>query len=65
MSDTNYGALTVDPGLAGTQDGESDIFLQCACVAASQDAAKAALRKLTEGRLKGRSFRVRRVAGHA
>jgi len=30
-------------------------------VAVSRDAAKAALRKLSEGKLKGRSFRARRI----
>ncbi len=59
------GALTGDGGIAGKQVGKIDIFDQRAYVAVSRDAAKAALRKLTEGRLKGRSFRVRRIAGHA
>lgn len=55
------GALTGEGGIVGKQVGKIDIFDQRAYVAVNRDAAKAALRKLTEGRLKGRSFRVRRI----
>ena len=50
-------------GIAGTQVGKINIFDQHAYVAVHRDAAKAALKKLTEGKLKGRSFRVRRIQG--
>lgn len=58
------GALTGDSGIPGKQVGKISIFDQHAYVAVSRDAAKAALKKLTEGKLKGRSFRVRRIQGH-
>jgi ATP-independent RNA helicase DbpA len=57
------GALTGENGIAGKQVGKIDIFDNCAYVAVSRDAAKAALKKLGEGKLKGRSFRVRRIQG--
>jgi ATP-independent RNA helicase DbpA len=57
------GALTGEKGIAGKQVGKIDIFDNCAYVAVSRDAAKAALKKLGEGKLKGRSFRVRRIQG--
>ena len=53
------GALTGEDGIAGKQVGKIHIFDNCAYVAVSQDAAKTALIKLDEGKLKGRSFRVR------
>jgi ATP-independent RNA helicase DbpA len=55
------GALTGTNGIAGKQVGKIHIFDNCSYVAVSRDAARPALRKLTEGKLKGRSFRVRRV----
>ena len=55
------GALTGTNGIAGKQVGKIQIFDNCSYVAVSRDAARPALRKLTEGKLKGRSFRVRRV----
>jgi ATP-independent RNA helicase DbpA len=58
------GALTGDSGIAGKQVGKINIFDQHAYVAVHRDAAKAALNKLSEGKLKGRSFRVRRIQGH-
>jgi ATP-independent RNA helicase DbpA len=57
------GALTGENGIAGKQVGKIDIFDNCAYVAVNRDAAKAALKKLSEGKLKGRSFRVRRIQG--
>ncbi len=57
------GALTGNSGIAGTQVGKIHIFDNCAYVAVSRDAAKIALTKLAEGKLKGRSFRVRRIRG--
>ncbi|MFE8070491.1 ATP-dependent RNA helicase DbpA [Marinobacteraceae bacterium S3BR75-40.1] len=55
------GALTGENGIAGKQVGKIDLFDQCAYVAVERDAAKPALRKLRDGKLKGRSFRVRRL----
>lgn len=55
------GALTGTNGIAGKQVGKIHIFDNCSYVAVSREAARPALRKLTEGKLKGRSFRVRRV----
>jgi ATP-independent RNA helicase DbpA len=55
------GALTGTEGIAGKQVGKIDIFDNCAYVAVSRDAAKPALKKLVEGKLKGRSFRARRI----
>ena len=56
------GALTGENGIAGKQVGKINIFDNCAFVAVSRDAARPALKKLTEGKLKGRSFRVRRMS---
>lgn len=53
------GALTGKEGIAGKQVGKIHIFDNCAYVAVSQSVVKTALRKLDEGKLKGRSFRVR------
>jgi ATP-independent RNA helicase DbpA len=55
------GALTGESGVPGKQVGKIDIFDTCAFVAVHRDVAKAALLKLTEGKMKGRSFRVRRL----
>ena len=55
------GALTGENGIPGKQVGKINIFNNCSYVAVSRDTAKAALKKLTEGKLKGRSFRVRRL----
>ena len=55
------GALTGKNGIAGKQVGKIHIFDNHAYVAVSRDAARPALRKLSEGKLKGRSFRVRRL----
>jgi len=59
------GALTGDNGIAGKQVGKIHIFDQCAYVAVNRDAARPALTKLTEGKIKGRSFRARRISGAA
>jgi ATP-independent RNA helicase DbpA len=56
------GALTGDNGIAGKQVGKIDIFDQCAYVAVNRDAARHALRKLRDGKIKGRSFRARRIS---
>ena len=55
------GALTGKNGIAGKQVGKIHIFDNHAYLAVNRDSAKPALRKLSEGKLKGRSFRVRRL----
>ena len=57
------GALTGSNGIAGKQVGKIHIFDNCAYVAVNREATKPALKKLSEGKLKGRSFRVRRIRG--
>jgi len=57
------GALTGKDGIAGKQVGKITMFDNCAYVAVERDAAKPALKKISEGKLKGRSFRVRRIRG--
>ncbi len=56
------GALTGEDGIAGKQVGKIDVFDQCAYVAVNRDAARRALKKLRDGKVKGRSFRARRVS---
>jgi ATP-independent RNA helicase DbpA len=56
------GALTGDNGIAGKQVGKINVFDQCAYVAVNRDAARHALRKLRDGKIKGRSFRARRIS---
>ncbi|GGX89445.1 ATP-dependent RNA helicase [Litchfieldella qijiaojingensis] len=55
------GALTGEGGINGDQVGKIKVQERSAYVAVHRDVAKAALRKLSEGKLKGRSFRARRV----
>ncbi|MBL3598543.1 MAG: ATP-dependent RNA helicase DbpA [gamma proteobacterium endosymbiont of Lamellibrachia anaximandri] len=57
------GALTGKNGIAGKQVGKIQIFDNWAYVAVSQDVVQPALKKLGEGKLKGRSFRVRLIHG--
>ena len=57
------GALTGKNGIAGKQVGKIHIFDNCCYVAVTRDAVRPAFRKLSEGKLKGRSFRVRRITG--
>ena len=57
------GALTGANGVAGKQVGKIHIFDQATYVAVSRDAARQALRKLSEDKVKGRSFRARRISG--
>lgn len=57
------GALTGKNGIAGKQVGKISVLDYCAYVAVERDAAKPALKKLSEGKLKGRSFRARRIRG--
>lgn len=55
------GALTGKDGIDGKQIGKIQLFDNWAYVAVAQKDAKTALNKLTDGKLKGRSFRVRRL----
>jgi len=55
------GALTGVDGIDGKQVGKIQIFDNSAYVAVSRGAAGQALKKLQQGKLKGRSFRVRQV----
>lgn len=55
------GALTGEQGIAGSQVGKINVFDNCAYVAVQRDAARRALKKLENGKLKGRSFRVRQI----
>ncbi|RLA28264.1 MAG: hypothetical protein DRQ63_03950, partial [Gammaproteobacteria bacterium] len=50
-------------GITGAQVGKINIFDNRSYVAVRGNAVKQALRKLTEGKLKGRSFRVRLLKG--
>jgi len=59
------GALTGKDGIAGKDVGKIDVFDNWAYVAVSMQAANTAFNKLTEGKLKGRSFRVRRISDQA
>ena len=55
------GALTGDNGISGKQVGKIDIFDNRAYVAVHQTVVKAALKKLIEGTLKGRSVKARQI----
>ncbi len=57
------GALTGEHGIAGHQVGKIKIFADSSYVAVSRDAVSAALKKLGKGKLKGRSFKARRIDG--
>jgi ATP-independent RNA helicase DbpA len=57
------GALTGEQGIAGHQVGKINIFADSSYVAVSCDAVSAALKKLGKGKLKGRSFKARRIDG--
>ena len=57
------GALTGENGIAGAQVGKIHLFDNCAYVAVSVDAVKPALKKLGEGKMKGRAVRVRWIRG--
>jgi len=56
------GALTGNTDLPGKLIGKINIFDKIAYVAVDQKVAKQALKILTEGKIKGRKFRVRRLA---
>lgn len=55
------GALTSKGGIAGKDVGKIQLADNWAFVAVAADKAQVALRKISEGKLKGRSFRVRKL----
>lgn len=55
------GALTASGEIAGTQVGKITLFDKIAYVAVEQQIAKLALTILSDGKIKGRKFRVRRL----
>ncbi|MGX5175355.1 ATP-dependent RNA helicase DbpA [Aliikangiella sp. IMCC44653] len=55
------GALTGENGIDGNNVGKIQIFPNTAYVAVATQVAKQALKKLSQGKLKGRSFKVRQV----
>ena len=55
------GALTANAALPGNQIGKIDIFDNVAYVAVERPIAKQALKILSEGKIKGRMFRVRKL----
>jgi len=55
------GALTANTDLSGKQIGKIDIFDIIAYVAVEQEIAKQALKILTQGKIKGRRFRVSKL----
>jgi ATP-independent RNA helicase DbpA len=57
------GALTGEQGIPGKQVGKINVADNRTYVAVSREALKPALKKLAEGKLKGRSFRVRLMGG--
>lgn len=56
------GALTADKAIRGDQVGKIKVTDQISYVAVHRDVAKAALAKLGDDKIKGRSFRVRRIS---
>lgn len=57
------GALTSGEGVEGKDVGKIHLFDNCAYVAVRRSEAQTALKKIEFGKLKGRSFRVRRIRG--
>lgn len=55
------GALTGENGIAGKQVGKIQVANSWSYVAINREVAKVALQKLTDGKLKGRSVRVRQI----
>ncbi|MDP6166501.1 MAG: ATP-dependent RNA helicase DbpA [Gammaproteobacteria bacterium] len=56
------GGLTGEGGIPGGQIGKIQVGDQWAYVAVTREYAKAAITKLSQGKLKGRSFKVRRLS---
>ena len=57
------GALTGEHGVHGKEVGKIQLFDNWAYVAVAKNVASVALKKLSEGKLKGRFFRIRRIRG--
>jgi ATP-independent RNA helicase DbpA len=57
------GALTGEHGVHGKEVGKIQLFDNWAYVAVARNVASVALKKLSEGKLKGRFFRIRRIRG--
>ena len=55
------GALTGDAGIAAEAVGKIGIFATRSYVAIRRDQAASALKRLREGKIKGRKFRVRTI----
>ena len=55
------GALTASKQIPGNQIGKIDLFDKLAYVAVERPVAKQALAILSEGKIKGRKFRVRKL----
>lgn len=55
------GALTGKDGIEGKQVGKIQVFDMWAFVAVERPALKKAMKKIAEGKMKGRTFRVRKV----
>ncbi|MGF1724291.1 ATP-dependent RNA helicase DbpA [Photobacterium nomapromontoriensis] len=55
------GALTGENGIRGDQVGKINVFDNCSYVAVLNDVLRIAHKKLDNGKLKGRSFRVRQI----
>ncbi len=55
------GALTGEKGVAGNQVGKINVFDSWAYVAVKREVTQIALKKLGQGQLKGRSFRIRLI----
>lgn len=55
------GALTASPVIQGKQIGKIDLFDKLAYIAVERPAAKQALKILSEGKIKGRKFKVRKL----
>ena len=58
------GCLTGEGGISGDEVGKINIFSFHAYVAVKRSVAKKALRKIEQGKLKGRSFRARLLRDH-
>lgn len=56
------GALTADKNISGSQIGKIDLFDIFAYVAVERSIAKQALKLLSEGKIKGRKFKVRKLS---
>jgi ATP-independent RNA helicase DbpA len=57
------GALTSDGGIQGKQVGKINIGDNWSYVAIESNATNTAFKVLSDGKLKGRSFRIRRLKG--